>query len=321
MTTTSANGYTIQVQDNPQAGDVPTFRPDGFFFNDFSHLRQQSSLPLHLLTALNPATHQAEARCAFFDNGPVASSPGAAPFGSVEFDNNLPDAVLGELLYTLTDKARQDSCASVRMVNYPNCYAPQQADRLTNHLLEQCYQMVRDDANFYLTVGSDSLDRQMHSQERRRLTKCHRAGFQFAEWQQPPIADVLAFLTQSRAQQQYPLTLPASRLACLLTRFPDKFSVFTVRNGADIASLAVTVRVSSDILYYFLPADNLAYRSFSPAVMLIDGLFGYCQQECIKLLDLGVALDHHHEFKPSLAQFKQNLGAVSSPKRVFEKVL
>ena len=321
MTTNALNGYTIQIQDNPQANDVPTFRPDGFFFNDFSHLRQQSSLPLHLLTALNPATHQAEARCAFFDNGPVASSPGAAPFGSVEFDNNLPDSVLGELLYILTDKARQDCCSSVRLVNYPDCYAPEQAERLTNHLLNQRYRMVRDDANFYLTVGTDSLDRRMHSQERRKLRRAQQAGLRFSEWQQPSIADVMAFLGQSRAQQQYPLTLPPDRLACLLTRFPDKFSVFTVRDRAAIASLAVTVRVSNDILYYFLPADNLAYRPFSPAVMLIDGLFGYCQQEHIKLLDLGVSLDHHRDFKPSLAQFKQNLGAVSSPKRVFEKVL
>jgi hypothetical protein len=321
MPTNSFNGYTIQIQDNPQASDVPLFRSDGFFFNEFSHLRQQSSLPLHLLTALNPDTHQAEARCAFFGNGPVASSPGAAPFGSVEFDNNLPDSVLGELLNTLTDKARQDCCSSVRMVNYPNCYAPEQADRLTDHLLDQQYRMVRDDATFFLSVGADSLDRQMHSQERRRLQKCHRAGFQFAQWKNPPISDVLAFLQISRIEQGYPLTLPADRLAALLTRFPDRFSVFTVCDGTDIASLAITVRVSSDILYYFLPADNLVYRSFSPAVMLIDGLFGYCQQEGIKLLDLGVSLDHHREFKPSLARFKENLGAVSSPKRVFEKVL
>jgi Acetyltransferase (GNAT) domain len=315
------NNYTIQIQDNPAASDVPVFRPGGFFFNDFSHLRQQSNLPLHLLTALNPETHQAEARCAFFDNGPVASSPGAAPFGSVEFDNALPDATLGELLHTLTDKARQDCCSSVKMVNYPNCYAPAQADRLTNHLLEQQYRVVRNDANFYLAVGPDSLDRQMHSQERRRLRKCQQTGFRFTHWQEPPITDVLTFLTQSRENQQYPLTLPACRLAALLTQFPDKFSVFTVCDGPNIASLAVTVRVSDEILYYFLPADNLAYRSFSPAVMLIHGLFGYCQQERIKLLDLGVSLDHHRQFKPSLARFKENLGAVSSPKRVFEKVL
>ncbi len=81
----------------------------------------------------------------------------------------------------------------------------------------------------------------------------------------------------------------------------------------------MTVRVRDDILYTFLPASNPAYHAYSPLVLLMDGLFEYCQQQQIRLLDLGVSLDGNHQPKPSLLRFKRNLGALESPKVCFEK--
>ncbi|GAB4027621.1 hypothetical protein GCM10028773_59450 [Spirosoma koreense] len=54
-------------------------------------------------------------------------------------------------------------------------------------------------------------------------------------------------------------------------------------------------------------------------VMLLDGLFVYCQQHRIQLLDLGTALDENGQPKPGLMRFKRNVGAQESPKLVFEK--
>lgn len=97
--------------------------------------------------------------------------------------------------------------------------------------------------------------------------------------------------------------------------------VFTVRDGAQLAALTVAVRVRSDILYNFLPASPLAYRPFSPMVMLLDEVVAYCRRQNIRVLDLGTSLDGDHQPKASLMRFKRNLGAQESPKLIFEKRL
>jgi hypothetical protein len=53
-------------------------------------------------------------------------------------------------------------------------------------------------------------------------------------------------------------------------------------------------------------------------VMLINHLYQYSQHEGINVLDLGSSLDANQQLKPSLARFKQNMGAVPSPKLTFE---
>ena len=117
------------------------------------------------------------------------------------------------------------------------------------------------------------------------------------------------------------MTISPERLITLLHEFPDQFAVFTVMDRDIIAALTVAIRVRHDILYNFLPASNSDYQTFSPMVMLTDGLFTYCRQQGIHLLDLGVSLDANHQPKPGLMRFKRNLGAQESPKLIFEKTL
>jgi CelD/BcsL family acetyltransferase involved in cellulose biosynthesis len=207
----------------------------------------------------------------------------------------------------------------LRLTNYPHCYARPQANRLVRELQRRQYRMVDLLVNFHIDVTSGPLTDRMHRSERRRLAKCKRANFEVTHWVNPPVEAVVHFVQRSRKQQGYPLTIAPERLAHLLRTFPDQYPVFAVRDGATIAALTVAVRVRHDILYNFLPADDLTYRAYSPAVMLTHGLYAYCQQEGITLLDLGVSVDEHRCPKPSLMQFKRNLGAVESPKMVWEK--
>jgi hypothetical protein len=53
--------------------------------------------------------------------------------------------------------------------------------------------------------------------------------------------------------------------------------------------------------------------------MLTKGLYDYCAVNQIKILDLGVSLDSDGNYKPSLARFKQNLGADLSEKIIFNQ--
>ncbi|CCH55853.1 hypothetical protein BN8_05146 [Fibrisoma limi BUZ 3] len=312
--------YVIVKQYNPQLWDIPVYAQPGFLFNEGTHLRQQEG-GFHLITALNQVTRQAEARCALFTRAEQVVSPGAAPFGSVEFTKALPEAVLDGLVQTIQETAQESGLRTLRLVNYPHCYAPEQASRLADTLLAQGFRLIGADQNQFLPVGAGSFERAIDPSERRRLMKCRRAGFRFGHWECPAIDEVLSFLQTTRQQQGYRLTIQPERLTHLLATFPDQFPVFAVWDGDCLAALAVAVRVRADILYNFLPASHSDYRTYSPMVMLTDGLFAYCQHHQIRLLDLGISVDSDRQPKLSLMRFKRNLGALDSPKLVFEKAL
>lgn len=274
-----------------------------------------------MLTALNQRTGRTEARCAIFLHSSVAVSPIAAPFGSIEFAETLPDQVLDMFLNSLIEAVQTNgTLTTLRLVNYPHCYAPEQATRLSVRLPEHGFRLIENNQTFFLPITScQSFEHNLVPAERRRLRKCREADFQVEHLPSPDIANVVNFLQETRQQQGYPLTLRPEYLADLVQQFPEQFLVFSVNDGPKLAALTVAVRVREDILYNFMPASHPAYRTFSPMVMLTDGLFTYCQQQGIKLLDLGTSLDGNNQSKPSLIRFKRNLGAQESPKFVFEK--
>ncbi len=250
----------------------------------------------------------------------MAVSPVAAPFGSVEFAEHLPDPVLSRFLHKLVEIARSLGLNALRLVNYPHHYAPVQAERLTRQLRQNGFRLTHAYQNHALRIGSDAFIQTIHASERRRLRKCHRAGFVTQQWLMPDIGAVIRFIAETRQQQGYQLTIEPERLAGLLRQFPGDFPVFAVHDGSALAALTVAVRVRADILYNFLPASSPASRTFSPAVLLTECLYVYCQQHSIRLLDLGVSLDNDRQFKPTLARFKERLGATPSEKLVFERV-
>ncbi|WP_420149002.1 GNAT family N-acetyltransferase [Spirosoma sp.] len=312
--------YSIQLHTNFQSSTIPEFGQSGFFFNNLEHLRHQHSGSFHLLTAQNQRTGLAEARCAFFVDAGKAISPVAAPFGSVEFTETLPEPVLDTFLHALSNAIRSiGTSTTFRLTHYPCCYAPEQTALLRKKLPKYGFQLTRTDQTFYLPVDAGMFGQLIAPAERRRLRKCREAGFQFQHWTSPNITDVVNFVQDTRRQQGYQLTICPKNLTNLLHRFPDQFLVFTVYDGLKLAALSIAIRVREDILYSFLPASHPDYRTFSPTVMLVDGLYTFCQKEAIRLLDLGTSLDGNNQPKSSLRRFKRNLGALESPKFVFEK--
>ena len=291
---------------------------NGFFFNNPEHLDQQTDGAIYRLSLQNAISGLAEVRCAFMVQGEVATSPIAAPFGSIEFTENVSPYALGEFVDALVEKARLSRCRLLRLVSYPHCYAPRHMHRLVYSLADRGFNIINNTPTFYLPVGYNSLLERMNAQERQRLRKSQRAGLVASHWANPSIATVLDFIQNSRLQLGYPLTISMDNLSRLLHQFPDQFPVFVVREGQKLAALCVCVRVRHDILYSFLPASSANYQEFSPMVMLVNHLYQYSQHEGINVLDLGSSLDANQQLKPSLARFKQNMGAVPSPKLTFE---
>lgn len=315
-----AVSHVIESAYGTDLADTHAFSQPGLFFNDSAHLRQQGSAA-HTILAVNQLTELADGRCTFFFRGQQAVSPLAAPFGSIEFAPTLPDTVLVALIRQLTDSARSAGAASVRLVNYPSCYAPIQTARLLRRLAEQGFQTTATYENFHLSITQQAFGHYIVPAEQRRLRKCRAAGFRFAQWFSPDLSAVIRFIEQVHQQRNHAETIASTQLTQLIQTFPDRFPLFGVWDVDRLIALAVTVRVSPGILYYFLPVSDPAYDAYSPMVLLIDGLWMYCQQQSIALLDLGVSLNSDRTPKPSLMQFKRNLGAQTSLKTTVERLL
>ena len=313
--------YEMILQHEPPSAHVPPFSEAGFLFNTYEHLQHQQKDGVYILSAVNAVTRLADARCAFFVQSGKAVSPIAAPFGSIEYSSVLPEEVLDLFIRTLIQTVRLAGAVTLQLVNYPLCYAPESAERLAQKLLTHGFVIGETHPTFYLPVSNTPFDVNLVPAERRRIARCLEAGFRFNQWQSSDRTDVINFLVETRRQKGYTLTISPERLADLLHTFPSECTAFTVMDGDTIAALTIAIRVRHDILYNFQPASNPDYTAFSPMVLLTKGLYTYCQQHQIGLLDLGPSLDENRQAKPGLVRFKRNLGAQESPRLVFERDL
>jgi lipid II:glycine glycyltransferase (peptidoglycan interpeptide bridge formation enzyme) len=100
--------------------------------------------------------------------------------------------------------------------------------------------------------------------------------------------------------------------------FPEEYRAWGVFYHQICLAMAITVRVSPSIEYIFYTADDLAFRRFSPVVMLHQGIFSQCLQEGVEILDLGTS-SLKGNINQGVFNFKRNLGASLGWKSTFRK--
>ncbi|WP_185731390.1 GNAT family N-acetyltransferase [Larkinella rosea] len=309
--------YEILHVENPLPEQIPPFCRDGFLFLQARHLLNQAGRPLHYFALVHSETGRADARFAVFIRDDWAVSPCAASFGSFEFKADLSDDELRRLVEAAVTYSKKLPVQGIRIVNYPDCYVPAEAERLRYVLQNTGFSVKYEELNQHVPVSNGSFTEPLHDAERRRLRKCRQAGFTTRIWTDPDVDQLFVFIQKARLRKNLPLSMNSKELASLINNFRSDSPVFTVWDGDRLIAACLGIRVTSDILYYFLPADHEDYQQFSPSVMLVESLYSHCQQEQISLLDLGISTSRSVR-NEGLIQFKKRLGAVESAKFVFE---
>ncbi|MFN4147497.1 MAG: GNAT family N-acetyltransferase [Runella sp.] len=321
---TFLEGWSMLVFENePHAIERFRVRWPVWLFNTSTHVVGQNA-PCVYTFVLTDTLHRelyAFFHLFVFDSPLRGRSPYRASFGSFEVVEHLSHRVFGEWLQGIEKFVKIQQISSLEIVHYPQCYAPAQSAFIKRGLLRQGFIIEKNFENHYFNVNQQPYVQHLHPSERRRLRKCQRAGFCFEEWFSPNPEEVFAFIEQNRKALGYKLSFDLGQLKQWLYIFPEQFKVFAVKDDDTIVSLALVVRVGPRVLYNFCPADRLLYRSFSPTVMLHEGLYQYCQKENISILDLGISVNAYGQPKQSLMRFKSKLGAVICPKMTFAKTL
>jgi hypothetical protein len=290
----------------------------GFWFHDRAFLQGQPCGEPAVLELRRRGSGRVAATFVLYERDGTGVSPCRAPFGGISLDPQVPFDALNGLIKAADVEAQQRGLREVRVVCYPFCYAPAASALLAAGFAANGYAVAVTDLNFHIAVTGEPLEGRLHPSERRRLRKCLRAGLHFAEELVPDLPHLYGFVADCRRRRGFPVTLDYAAFEALLLRFPDHYRVFTVRDAGRLAALAVGVRVSPEILYYFYPADDPAYQTYSPTVLLLAGMYEYARSHGYRLLDLGIATDSGQP-NPGLIRFKRNMGAEPSLKLTFRK--
>ncbi|WP_247233885.1 GNAT family N-acetyltransferase [Telluribacter sp. SYSU D00476] len=291
-----------------------------YLYNRPDHLGTQATALLYTFYLLDHLTGESLALIHVAqDREAQLWSPPMAPFGGIQCAGHTPPQALAYLLECVAEWAQAQQLKGITIKTAPAAYQPAQHEVLHQSYIAAGYRPLYEHNNHHINVSEQPFVELLAAAERRRLRKCQRAGLVARPWYNPEPELAYHFLEKSRQQQGYPLTLSYRKLRDLLDTFPSEVLVFGVFDGETIAAMTVAIRVSQGVLYNFLPADNLLYRTYSPTVLLNEMLYSYCQSEDIEVLDLGTSLDHHGQPKPGLARFKERLGGTCSPKITYCK--
>jgi hypothetical protein len=318
-----ARDYSALVfKNDPEALCRFRFRWTSWLFNTPLHVIYQKAALVYTFALVDAAT-QTEAVGLFhlFIQDSKGVSPLRASFGSFEMAEHISHADFSAWITSIETFAKNQGITSLEITHYPHCYNPARSTFIRRGLLRSGFEITQSADNQFIEIKDNEFEQHLHTSERRRLRKCLRAGFQFEEWKNPPSNQVYEFIQHNRQLLGYTLSFSFEQLEMWLDVFPAHFRVFCVKDNDTITSLTLTVRVGEKVLYNFCPADNLSYRTFSPAVLLNKGLYEYAKNEGVTILDLGISIDSEGKVKPSLKRFKHNLGAKDSEKYVFYKAI
>jgi hypothetical protein len=293
---------------------------DNYLFNKLSHIRSQGLEDRADYFLVNNVKKRIEAKIHFLLDGTTAYSPYKSLFGSFELNPRLHQNLVRDFAgYVLNDlKSRQIS--NVYITHYAQCYGPRKALLVNNALLELGCELYLRAVNHHIETRPEPLTERMHTMEQRRLRKCADHGLAFAQEHRESLPEIYAFLTACRAEKDLEPSVALHTLQHYFEAFPQDYLLFAVRKNEELMAATVAVKVSRSILYNFLPASLQAHNRLSPMVMLIDGLYAYCQQHRFEMLDLGISTTTTGKDQDSLIRFKENVGASPSEKCFYRKV-
>lgn len=283
------------------------FLPDLYF--SFKHLQTQAAGEIYTFMLFRQnAEHAAALFHCTRDPEDNWYSPPAAPFGGIQSDRKCTEKEITFLLNCIKNWVNLFSGKKLTIKTAPSAY-----DLKMHIFYHKCYINAgfipeRVYPNHFVPVSPAPFTNRLAAAEKRRLRKSAAAKFMAGPDFPVSCKEAYEFIQESRFQKGYAIPVSFLHMQQLLHEFPEHFQIFTVKDIDRIIALSLTVRVNGSVLYNFLSADLCSYRHFSPAVLLLESIYQYCQEQQIRMLDLGISIDENGIHKPSLSRFKQNVG-------------
>jgi len=192
---------------------------------------------------------------------------------------------------------------------------PSMAGQIANVLLiDKGFVETYSDVHHFLEL--EYFSGRIHESQLRRLEKCAKASFRFIQEPGEHLEEIYLFLDSCRKDQGLTINISFEDLKRSIDRFASTYRLFSIRDKQRLMAACITCRVSSEVLYYFLPGSERAYSAYSPMVMLISELSALADKEGYKMIDLGKS-SVLGVVQKGLSTFKTRMGAKAGERKCF----
>jgi len=273
----------------------------------------QSPQGLHSFVMMNESNQQIKSLVHFHIHGDVAWSPLRATYGSYISSTSISEKELDEFVDFTESKVRASRVKSIILKNPPVLYSPGECQLLNQVLTKRGYHIDLEEISVIIPVTDKSFESGLHRSEKKRLRKCRESNLVFSMISLDRLPAIYEFLVTCKEKKGYTISLTLEELAKVSSAYPDLFFLSQVTLNDEVIAANISIKVNRKVLYNFYHDHSDSYDLLSPVVFLNEGLYLFCQQQGLKMLDLGTSM-LKRDINHTLLDFKLRLGGVPSSK-------
>ncbi len=243
----------------------------------------------------------------------IAVSIPESPFGSLEYGDISSHEIQHLVAYT-NEHLWSKGVDKIIIKDCIEAYRSGRNFTCEAILLGAGYQIKDSFVNHHIPVDYIPHEDKMQRMEQKRLRKCKRAMVHLQQELMDRLTECYHFLKRCRREKGWELSLSLTDLEQQLSQSPGVFCLFSVFHEDERIAAALCIKVNSGIIYNFYHESLAAYKSYSPVTLLLKGIYRYCQQAVIRMLDMGTSPSR------SLQAFKEHCGGIASFKHTYQIV-
>ncbi len=245
------------------------------------------------------------------------ASPACAPHGGFDI---AADTDLEAFIETVEAALHQAGAHTLDIVQPPFCHAPTEGPRALALLCRRGYVVTRQELNQSIPVDARPFLELGAYATRKRAARAVRLGVATTRLEPARHRAAYDVLVLNRAKKGRTLSMSFAGVAAMAEAFPDRVHLFGATQGGALIAAAITVAVTSRILYVHAWGERPGAEPASPVTLLARHIHGFAAERGFTLLDLGISSERG-VVDPGLHAFKASLGATPSLKLWLRKTL
>lgn len=291
-----------------------------YLFNREEYRLLQSASQWLSFYLLNEHDLLVEGHLHFYVKDDSAHSIIQSPFGGIEYSERVDRKTLFHFIEFVCENLKARGTKNIRIVNPPHAYAPVTLTLTETFLYNQGFEVSTAEIGSVISVTNKPFLDILHARKRRKLTQSLQSSLTFKVLDSTLLDQVYSFIESQRKEKSYQLSISRDHLARSVKTLNDAYVLFGVFDEDKLVAASVAVRVSQTILYHFISDHIRKIGDAKPALILMNGIYNFCLENNITLLDLGTsAKGSQPNFK--LIKFKTEIGGQLTHKHTFTKKL
>ena len=289
------------------------------FYAQQRYLEANNDLPARHFYLVDHQTKKARGHIAFSLEEGRLLSPYKAPFSGFELDDDISSEDFLFFVIELERQLKEEGSWQIDLHQLPDCYG-RHNQMVSDNLQILGYRTGTESVRHALVVDEVPLVEKMAAMEQRKLKKAQKAGLRFELLPIGDTAKAFDFVKRHREAKGHQLSLQWAELKGMVEKNKGYYFGAAVFDREKMAAAVLLVRATAHVVFYFYPAHDPAYDSFSPMVLLLQALYERCHKEKVAYIDLGTSY-LNDEVNTSLAKFKEHMGGQPFVSKTFQKDL